>query len=321
MENLIQIDAAFIEQNTHFPDLINALEVAFAQKAALVPMRHHHDFPNPPVGKESTLLLMPAWNPGKEAGVKIATVSPANGQFNLPAIQGIYIYLDALKGSINALLEAKSLTVKRTAAASALASKFLSRANSKTMLMIGTGALSPNLIRAHASIRPIEQVYVWGRDFKKAERICSILKDEKFSITPIKQIEDKIGQVDVISSATLSSTSLVLGKYLKPGQHLDLVGAYRTDMREADDEAILKSEVFVDTFEGGLKEGGDIVIPLKNGVIQKADVKSDLFEMTAKKHIGRENDDQITFFKSVGHALEDLTAATYYYNLFKNKGQ
>ncbi len=318
MENIIQIEADFIEKNTDFPNLINALEVAFSKKSAIVPMRHHHDFPNPPVGKESTLLLMPAWNPGKEAGVKIATVSPANGEFGLPAIQGTYIYLDALKGSIKAVLEAKSLTVKRTAAASALASKFLSRPDSKTMLMIGTGALSPNLIKAHASIRPIEQVYVWGRNFKKAEHICTLLKDEKFDITPVKNIEDKIGQVDIISAATLSSTPLVSGKFLRPGQHLDLVGAYRKDMREADDEAVMKSDVFVDTFEGGLKEGGDIVIPLKNGVLKEEDVKADLFAMAGQKLKGRENDEQITFFKSVGHALEDLTAATYYFNLFKN---
>src|SRR5690606_35112762 len=159
MKNIIQIDADFVEKNTDFPNLIADLEKMFSNKELLVPMRHHHDFPNPEVGMESTLLLMPAWNPGKEAGVKIATVSPANGKFDLPAIQAIYIYLDALKGSIKAIIEAKSLTVKRTAAASALASKYLSRENSKSLLMIGTGALSPNLIKAHASVRPIEQVF------------------------------------------------------------------------------------------------------------------------------------------------------------------
>src|SRR5690606_20160280 len=202
MENTVRIDAAFIEENTHFPDLIDALDRSFAEKAALVPMRHHHDFPNPEVGGESTLLLMPAWNPGREAGVKIATVSPANGRFDLPAIQGIYIYLDALKGSIRAILEAKSLTVKRTAAASALASKYLSRPDSKSMLMIGTGALAPNLIRAHASIRPLEQVYVWGRDPKKAEALCELLKEENFDLTPTQNLEDALGKVDLISAAT-----------------------------------------------------------------------------------------------------------------------
>lgn len=316
MNNIVQIDADFIENNTNFSNLINALEKGFANKGTLVPIRHHHDFPNPEVDMESTLLLMPAWNPGKEAGVKIATVSPANGKFKLPAIQGVYIYLDALKGSIKAIIEAKSLTVKRTAAASALASKFLSREDSTSLLMIGTGALSPNLIKAHASIRPIKQVFVWGRNFDKANAICESLSDENFEITPIKNIEDKISEVDIISSATLSKTPLVLGKYLRPGQHVDLVGAYRVDMREADDDAIRKSEVFVDTYEGGLKESGDIVIPLKAGVLTEKDIKGDLFSMVKKKHEGRTNNEEITFFKSVGHALEDLEAATYYYNLF-----
>lgn len=317
MNNIIQIDADFVEKNTVFSDLVAALEAGFANKGTLVPMRHHHDFPNPEMGMESTLLLMPAWNPGREAGVKIATVSPANGKFNLPAIQGIYIYLDALKGSIDAIIEAKSLTVKRTAAASALASKFLSRKDSKSLLMIGTGALAPNLIKAHASVRPIETVFVWGRDFDKATALCNDLSDEGFKIEPIRNIEDKISEVDIVSSATLSRTPLVLGRYLQPGQHIDLVGAYRVDMREADDDAVRKSEVYVDTYEGGLKESGDIVIPLKTGVLAEKDINADLFALSTKAHAGRDNDKHITFFKSVGHALEDLTAATYYYNQYK----
>lgn len=319
MENTVQINAAFIEENTHFPDLIDALERSFAEASVLVPMRHHHDFPNPEVGDDSTLLLMPAWNPGREAGVKVATVSPGNGKFNLPAIQGIYIYLDALKGGVQAILEAKSLTAKRTAASSALAAKYLSRPDTRSMLMLGTGALSPNLIRAHASIRPIEQVYVWGRDFKKAERIRELLKDDDLEVTPIRDLEEQLGQVDLISSATLSVTPLVLGKYLKPGQHLDLVGAYRPHMREADDETIVKSQVFVDTYEGGLKESGDIALPLKSGVLKEADIKADLFGLAGKKHKGREDREQITLFKSVGHGLEDLTAASYYFERFKNR--
>ena len=316
MDTVAQIPASFINQNTHFPSLIEALRLAFSDKDTLVPMRHHHDFPNPEVQADSTLLLMPAWNPGKQAGVKIVTVSPKNGQFSLPAIQGIYIYLDALKGGILALLDAKSLTAKRTAAASALASKYLSRENSSSLLMIGTGALSSNLILAHASVRPIKTVYVWGRDYSKANELCKQLKDAPFHIEPIKAIADKIAEVDIISSATISPTPLVLGKYLQPGQHVDLVGAYKVDMREADDETVKKAEVYVDTFQGGLKESGDIVIPLKTGVIKETDIKADLFELASKKKTGRKNDIEITMFKSVGHALEDLAAAAYYYKLF-----
>ena len=134
MEKILQISNEFIEKNTHFNELISEIKNHFSTNDVIVPMRHHHDFPNPEVKNDSTLLLMPAWNPSKNAGVKIVTVSPENGQFNLPSIQGTYIYFDATKGTIKAILEAKSLTVKRTAAASALASSYLSRKNSNSLI-------------------------------------------------------------------------------------------------------------------------------------------------------------------------------------------
>ena len=319
MKKILQIDTDFIENNTIFSELIEALKLGFCNDKTIVPMRHHHDFPNPKVNADSTLLLMPAWNPSDDAGVKIVTVSPENGQFNLPSIQGTYIYFDALKGNIKAILEAKSLTVKRTAAASALASFYLSRKDSKSMLMIGTGALSINLIKAHASVRPIKKVFIWGRDLEKAQAIASALKNENFSIQPIKTIEEKIAEVDIISSATLSKTPLVFGKYLNAGQHIDLVGAYKKDMREADDETIKKASIFVDTFQGGLKESGDIVIPIENGILKKEAIKADLFQLCSNKKNRRTSEKEITVFKSVGHALEDLVAASYYYNKFKNE--
>jgi ornithine cyclodeaminase len=319
MNTIIQIDTKFIEDNTDFNELITELKSKFASNSILVPMRHHHDFPNPVVKEDSTLLLMPAWNPGKEAGVKIVTVSPENSQFDLPSIQGTYLYMDATKGTIKAIMEAKNLTAKRTASASALASSYLSKIDSSSLLMIGTGALSINLIKAHASVRPIKTVYIWGRNYEKAKKIATQLEKENFEIHPIQTIEEKISEVDIISCATLSKTPLVFGKYLKAGQHVDLVGAYKKDMREADNESITKASVFVDTFQGGLKESGDIVIPLKEGVLKEKEIKADLFELCSEIKQGRTNDSEITIFKSVGHALEDLAAATYYYNKYTHK--
>jgi len=319
MKNIALIDDDFINQNTHFPTLIAEIKNGFTSSTIKVPQRHHHDFANPKEDVDSTLLLMPAWNPSKEAGVKIVTVSPNNGKYNLPSIQGTYIYLDAHKGMVKAILAAKALTAKRTAATSALAASYLAKKDASSLFMIGTGALSKNLILAHASVRPIKRVYVWGRSLEKAQAICNELTNENFSITAIETIEEKISEVDIISCATLSKTPLVLGKYLKKGQHLDLVGAYKKDMREADDEAIQKSSVFVDTYQGGLKESGDIVIPLQYGIISKNAIKADLFELCSGIKQGRQNEQEITFFKSVGHALEDLTAATYYYKKFKNE--
>ncbi len=319
MDNIKQISTEFIEENTNFTELISEIKQHFSSDEVIVPMRHHHDFPNPKVHADSTLLLMPAWNPSKNAGVKIVTVSPENGQFNLPSIQGTYIYFDAIKGSIKAILEAKSLTVKRTAAASALASFYLSRKDASSLLMIGTGALSINLIKAHAAVRPIKEVFIWGRNFEKATAICDLLKNEKFTIKAIETIEEKITEVAIISCATLSKKPLVLGKYLKKGQHIDLVGAYKKDMREADDETISKAAIYVDTFQGGLKESGDIVTPLQNGTLQEEDIKADLFQLCSGQKKGRSTAKEITVFKSVGHALEDLAAANYYYNKYSNE--
>lgn len=317
MEETIQISDNFINNNTDFLELITALKHGFSSEDILVPQRHHHDFPNPETGADTTLLLMPAWHPGKEAGVKIATVSPENDRYDLPAIQAIYVLLNAVTGTMKATMQAKSLTVKRTAATSALASSFLSRLDSSSLLMIGTGALSANLIRAHASVRPIKNVYVWGRSSEKAKAICNQLKDEKFKCQVSKTIADEISKVDIISCATLSKIPLVLGKYLNEGQHVDLVGAYKKDMREADDAVISKSSVFVDTF-GGKHESGDIAIPLKTGILKEETIKGDLFSLCAEKSKGRNDTNEITVFKSVGHALEDLVAASYYYNKFKN---
>jgi ornithine cyclodeaminase len=317
MEQAPQISDDFINNNTDFEELITALKSGFSSKDFIVPQRHHHDFPNSATGVDSTLLLMPAWQSGKHAGVKIATVSPENDRFGLPSIQAIYIFMDAKTGVVKATLQAKSLTAKRTAAASALASNYLSRPDSNSLLMIGTGALSSNLIRAHASVRPIQKVFVWGRNPEKAKAICDTLKEEPFDCHFIESIEDKISTVDIISCATLSKTSLVLGKNLKEGQHIDLVGAYKKDMREADDEVIKKASIFVDT-PAGIEESGDIFIPLQKGVLQKEDIKGDLFSLCAGKSTGRTSENQITLFKSVGHALEDLVAASYFYDKYTN---
>jgi ornithine cyclodeaminase len=207
--------------------------------------------------------------------------------------------------------DAKTLTNLRTAATSALASKYLSKKDSKILLMFGTGALAPQLVKAHATVRPIEKVYLWGRNFEKTQRLANQLKSDKFETKAVEKIESVIAEADIISCATLSAKPLINGAWLKPGQHLDLVGSYQKHTREADDEAILKSSVFVDTLQGAPKESGDLFIPIQNGIFKIEDIKADLFEMCrSEKDIFRNNETEITFFKSVGHALEDLVAAS-----------
>ncbi len=319
MDQIPFINNEFITSKTDFRKLIERLKEGFAAKAVKTPMRHHHDFKNPAENADSTLLLMPAWRAGEDLGVKVVTVSPKNGKYDLPSIQGTYLYMDAHKGHILAILDAKPLTAKRTAAASALAASYLAKKDASVMLMIGTGALSRNLIKAHASIRPISTVYVWGRDVDKAHEIARELKDDFTEILAVEDYIPYLGKADLISCATLSESPLVFGKYLKNGQHIDLVGAYKKNMREADDEAVLRSTVFVDTFQGGLKESGDIVIPIQNGIIKETDIKAELFDLCAGIYKGRKSESEITMFKSVGHASEDLIGAKYYFDQWQGE--
>ncbi len=296
-----------------YPSLIEALQSAF-RAVYTVPMRHHHDYANPTVGVDSTLLLMPAWDDGEYLGLKVVTVSPKNSAQNLPSIQGSYTLFDLPSGQSILEMDAKVLTNLRTAAASALASQYLSRPDSRTLFVLGTGSLAPFLIAAHASNRPIERVLIWGRNSVKAERIKADLVGGGYEIEVVSDISKGIAAADIISAATMSKDPLILGKYLKPGQHLDLVGSYRSDMREADDGTIARCSLFVDTMQGAPKESGDLAIPLKNGTCTLEDIQADLFALCRAEHQGRKTSEEITFFKSVGHALEDLAAAKLAFN-------
>ena len=307
------IEAEELERLLSYEELIPKINDAFAQDYN-IPMRHHHQYPNPKEGMESTLLLMPAWDNGENLGVKIVNVSPNNAQHNLPSIQGLYLYFDLQTGTPKALMDAKKLTVKRTAAASALASKYLSRAGSATLLVIGTGSLSAELIRAHCSVRPIRKVLVWGRSIKKAQAIVDSIVLEGVKLNTVPTIEEGMATADIISCATLSPTALVFGKDLRPGQHLDMIGAYKPDMREMDDEVLAKAEIYVDNLKGATKETGDLAIPIAKSTFKIEDIKADLFELAQGKKEVRRKPETITCFKSVGHALEDLAAATLAYD-------
>jgi ornithine cyclodeaminase len=287
--------------------LVERLRRAF-RRGAEVPVRHHHEIANPG-GPEGTLLLMPAWQAGLHIGIKVVTIFPDNDAQGLPSVMGAYLLLDAKSGAPIALIDGPMLTVKRTAAASALASSYLSRPDCERFLMIGTGSLAPYLIMAHASVRPICNVLIWGRSPDKAARLAKRLDRPDFRVAATDDLEAAAHGAHVISCATLSKDPLVRGDWLQPGQHLDLVGAFRPDMRESDDTAIRRARVFVDTRDGALAEAGDIVQPIESGVLDPDDVAGDLFDLTRGERAGRRFYDQITLFKSVGTALEDLAAA------------
>lgn len=266
--------------------LIEALKEAFCGEI-ITPPRHHHNF------KGATLLLMPAYGMGF-MGTKIVSVFPQNSTKGLPTVEGQYILQSGETGKTLAIIDGKSLTIKRTAAASALASRYLSRKNSETLLMIGAGALAPDLIKAHSAVRPIKKVLQWNRTWQ-----------DGFETS----LSEAITKADIICCATLSKTPLLEGAYVQKGTHIDLVGGFTPEMREADDAVILKSSLFCDTFEGALQEAGDYTNPLSRKLITAKDIKADLAMLCKGEHQGRKSSDEITLFKSVGTAIEDLAAA------------
>ncbi len=291
-----------------YDQVVAALRIGFT-KDYVIPPRMHLNYENNPSAPENTLLLMPAVSSGEVAGVKIVTVAPDNSSKDLPTIQGIYYLLDAQTGTPKCLMEAKTLTNWRTAGASALASSYLSRTDSQTLLMIGTGSLSPFLIDAHASQRAINRLLVYGRSKQKAEALAESKSDKIQNVEVVHDLEEAVGAADIISAATISKEPLIKGEWLKPGQHIDLVGSYRPDMREADNEVIRRSRVFVDTIGMAPKETGDLAVPIAEGILSLGDIQGDLFGLCKGEVSGRNGTEEITLFKSVGHALEDLVTA------------
>lgn len=310
------IDAAEVAHVLSFPDLVDDLDVAF-RSSIITPVRHHHAIAK--AGEpDATLLLMPAWDnmavsvgDGAVIGVKIVTVTPGNAARigSIPSVVGAYLLLSGETGVPLAVIDGTALTLRRTAAASALAARHLARPDARRLVMVGAGALAPHLVAAHASVRPIRQVIVWNHHEERAEALASRLVAKGFNAMATTNLAGAVESADIVSVATLSHKPLVHGRWLQPGTHLDLVGAFTPEMRESDDLAVSRARVFVDTRAGALKEAGDIVQPVRAGVISQSDILGDLFDLCRGLHPGRQATDDITLFKSVGTALEDLAAA------------
>ena len=314
-------DGAAVDAALSYPGLVDILEAAFIT-GAIAPPRHHHGVTLD--GRpEATLLLMPAWqvqqagspSAGRFMGVKAVTVFPDNDTRGKPAVFGTYILLSAETGEALAVMDATRLTAWRTAAASALASRSLSRSDSSRLLMVGAGALAPFLIRAHASVRPIREIAIWNRSLPRAQALVATLSQFGISANIVTDLQDAVGQADIISTATLASAPLIHGAWLQPGTHLDCVGAFKPSMRETDDDAVRRARLYVDTRAGAFAEAGDVLQPLQAGVIGKDSVLGDLFDLARGKVTGRGTTNEITMFKSVGASIEDLETAVAVYQV------
>ncbi|PZN99655.1 MAG: ornithine cyclodeaminase family protein [Hyphomicrobiales bacterium] len=298
------IDAAL-----NFPGLIDTLAEAF-RGDAVIPPRAHHSIERP--GEEAILLIMPAWSaPGAAQpyiGTKIVSVFFGNGTRSLPGVMGAYLLMNGRTGEPLAVMDGNRLTLWRTAAASALAARYLANPTASRMLMVGAGSLAPFLIKAHRSVRPLTDIAIWARRPEAAEAVVAQLADDGIAARAVTDLEGEARTADIISCATNATQPLIHGRWLKRDAHLDLVGAFTMQMREADAEALERARVIVDSAKA-IDEGGDIAIAIDEGSYGAERVAGTLADLCHGRVSGHAEGGEITVFKSVGVSLEDLAAA------------
>lgn len=310
MSTLINLDAAQTAEFLPFDDLIAALREGFT-KGCQLPERHHHTMQHD--GEDdATLLLMPAWTnadePRQFLGVKLVTVVPGNAARGLPGLVSTYLLYDGLTGEQLALLDGNTITGRRTVATSALAASYLSRKDSRSLLVCGAGRVGSLIPDAYRAIRPIEDVAVWDKDNVAAERLVDNLNRRGFRAEIANDLGKAVGSADIVSAATLATTPFIDGRWIKPGTHIDLIGGFTPQMREADDVTISNSQLYIDTQEA-LHEAGDLIRPIEAGVISSNAVRATLAELCRVDNFARHDDSGITCFKAVGSGLADLVAA------------
>lgn len=301
LRDIAIFDADAVARAAPYADLVDALRNAHQRRPAVCERIVYG-----PDGATEKFMALPAWQPGESIGIKLVTIFPDNPGRNLPSVQAVVLLFDGETGEALALIDGTELTYRKTAADSALGSLLLSRPDSSTLLMVGAGGLSTHLIAAHRAVRPsIERVLVWNRSRAKAEAMVRV----GIADAVVDDLESAVAGADVISTATMSKDPLIKGAWLRPGTHLDCVGAFLPDHREVDDEAVLRSELFVDSRLATLEEGGDLVIPIEAGVIDASYVRADLFELCQRIHPGRSGPDAITMFENGGGGHLDLMTA------------
>ena len=289
-----------------YPALIRALGEGFAAGAmASAPRQHVGAGP----GREALLGL--AWQKDGALGLKALTLFPGNPAQGLPQIQGLYTLFDGETGAPRAILDAGTLTERRTAATSALAAQHLARSDAAHLLVLGTGRLARALPEAYLAVRPLTQVTVWGR---RGDAVAETVRDlgERFPTLVIEaasDLEAAVGACDIVTSALPSETPVLSSAWLRPGQHVDLIGSYRPTMAEIDGGALRRATVFVDTKAGAWAEAGELIQAEAAGQFSREEVAGTLSDLAAGHHPGRQSPEEITLFKAAGSAAADYFAA------------
>lgn len=261
---------------------------------------------------EDVFLSLPAWQRGHALGSKLVTVFPQN-EYNgsgLPSVQAVFVLFDGANGKPLAVVDGTALTLRKTAADSAAGSRFLAREDCETMLVVGAGALAPHLAMAHCAVRPsIRRVAVWNRTASRATGMVSSLDLPDIEVTAVPDLEAAAREADLITCATMATEPLILGEWLKPGAHLDLVGSFRPGMRECDGRALGRSSVFVDSPWSAVEDSGELVKAFADGVLSRQDIRADLFGLARGDHPGRRSEREITVYKNGGGGHLDLMVA------------
>ena len=292
-----------------FDRLIPALRDAFVAPCH-VPLRHVHRIEG---GTDTmTSLIMPAWVEGGLMGIKTVNIAPGNSKIGKPGLHSTYLLYDATTGEPLALMDGDEITSRRTAAASALAASYLARQGASRLLIVGAGRVASLLAEAYAAVRPIRDVQVWNPREASAAKLVERLQGHGVKASVAGDLSEAVRAADVVSCATLATEPLIRGEWLQPGSHLDLIGSFAPEMREAHDDAFMGARLYIDTDEALIKSG-ELLGPMSRNVFKAEDVVATLDALVAGTDPGRASEQERTIFKSVGTALEDLAAATLVY--------
>ncbi len=302
---MLTFDAATTHECLPARALIDALR-AMAIEGCTVPARQLHTVGDGDAA--GSLLSMPAWQAGRHLGIKNVTVFPANGARGLPAVHAVYTLFDAATGVPLAQIDGSALTARRTAGVSALAASYLARADARRLLVVGAGRVASLLPQAMAAVRPIERVLVWNHRSEGARTLARCLCEQGLRAEVTDDLRGAVQRADVVSCATLATQPLIRGEWLQPGTHLDLIGSFAPDMREADAQCVARARVFVDQDEA-LAKAGDLLQAIAEHTFERDALQGTLEQLCRGERAGRGNPREITLFKSVGSAWQDLAAA------------
>ncbi|WP_268224306.1 ornithine cyclodeaminase family protein [Sinomicrobium oceani] len=309
------ISNEFIKENINYPELIEALEMAFRLNTIQCPPKQTYDYKSTNSNEDNTLLFMPSWDNESHFGVKLITATP-NNKPDIPYLNGLYLLFNAENGLPLVVMDAKLITNMRTAATSVLASHFLAKNQASKVLIIGNGSLSPFYIKAYASKQNINTIYIWGRNHEKSKQVVKKLGDCSVKVEAIENFEPFIKEVDIVSCITSSHDPILYKGHISSGQHFDLAGSYAENMHEVSEDVVAACSIYTDNFDVTLKHAGELVKALKENKINISDIKGDL-RFLCKDNISKRNsDEENTLFKCTGMAIEDLVIAKLVYDKY-----